>query len=135
MGPPNRIAQARIAAGFQQKDLAQRLGVDAVTVSNWERGRRPLTLEKLLQVARECNTTVAFLLGADELPLNTEPVDRANFPLLNWTPVWIRSLGWALMNANEGTLVFPDKSSIPFDTVQEPIYIIPPAFSIGLRGV
>ena len=135
MGPPNRMEQARVAAGFLQKDVALEMGVDAVTVSNWERGRRPLTMEKLLQYAKVCKTTVSFLLGAEEQPLNTEPVDRSMLHLLNWTPVWVRGLGWALVNADEETLVFPDKSSVPFDIVQVHVYMIPPAFALGLRGI
>jgi transcriptional regulator with XRE-family HTH domain len=132
--PTNRIEQARKEAGLSAKDFALKIGVDKTTVSNWETSRRPLSLERLLQVAKLLNVSVSYLLGLDEQPLYTVPVGKSMLPALHWTPVWIRSRGWALVNAIEKTFVFADKSAVPFNELQEPIFIIPPAFSLGLRG-
>jgi DNA-binding transcriptional regulator YiaG len=44
---PKQIKQARINAGFHQKNIAELLGVSINTVSGWELGRhtiRPTTL-------------------------------------------------------------------------------------------
>jgi len=131
----NRIAQARLDAGLSAKDLAEKLSVDTTTVSNWESGRRQLSLERLTQLAGLLGVGVAYLLGLDERISFLEPVSIAMLPVLHRTPVWTHSRGWALVNAIAGTLVFADKSEVIFAAVQEPIYTIPPAFSLSLRGV
>ena len=130
-----RIIQARLDAGLSQKELAEKLNVDKGTLSNWENGSRQLTLERLVQLAELLGVKVAFLLGEDDRLPFMERVSTAILPILHWAPVWMRSRGWALVNAASATLVFPDKSEIAFAEVQEPVYVIPPAFSIGLRGM
>ncbi|MCL2433989.1 MAG: hypothetical protein FWD16_05670, partial [Clostridia bacterium] len=35
----------------------------------------------------------------------------------------------------EKTLVFADRRALPLDTVQEPLYLLPPSFACGLRGI
>lgn len=134
MDSPYRIAQARLDAGLTAKELAEKLGVDTTTVSNWESGRRQLTLERLIQLAEVLSVGVTYLLGLDErIPL-TVPVNASMLPALHRSPVWTQGRGWALVNAITGTLVFADKSEVPFDVVQETVHIVPPPFSISLHG-
>jgi transcriptional regulator with XRE-family HTH domain len=122
-------------ASLSVKELAEKLNVDITTVSNWESGRRQLTLERLVQLAGLLNVSVAYLLGEnDRPPLFDEPVIAAALPILHRTPVWAKSRGWALVNAVTGVLVFTDKSEIPFSEIREPVYAVPPAFVAGLRG-
>ncbi|MDR1321475.1 MAG: helix-turn-helix domain-containing protein [Gracilibacteraceae bacterium] len=130
----NRITRARMDAGLSVKELAEKLNVDITTVSNWESGRRQLTLERLMQLAGLLNVSAAYLLGESEGPPSTEPVSAAALPILHRTPVWTKSRGWALVNAVAGTLVFADKSEIPFAEIPEPVYTVPPAFATGPRG-
>jgi len=132
--PTNRIAQARNDAGLTAKELAVKLGVDMTTVYNWENGHRQLTLDRLIQVSKVLGVSVSYLLGVDESSDRIKPVSSAVLPTLHRTPVWTRSRGWALVNAAAGTLVFTDKSEIPFNVVQEPIYAVPPMFAISLRA-
>lgn len=135
MKPTNRIAQARFDSGLSAKELAVKLGVDTTTLSNWESGRRQLTLERLIQLSGILGVSVTYLLGLDERISLTEPTSATALPILHRTPVWTQSRGWALVNAIAGTLVFTDKSEVAFDAVQEAIYAIPPAFARSLRGV
>jgi transcriptional regulator with XRE-family HTH domain len=80
MQPMNRIAQARMDAGFSVKEMAEKLGVDKGTLSNWESGKRPLTLERLLKVAKLLGVGAAYLLWEDErIPLSTQ-LDTALLP-------------------------------------------------------
>jgi transcriptional regulator with XRE-family HTH domain len=122
-------------AGLSVKELAEKLNVDITTVSNWESGRRQLTLERLTQLAGLLNVSAAYLFGENERPPSGEPVSAAALPILHRTPVWTKNRGWALVNAVTRTLVFADKSEIPFTEIREPVYIAPPAFATGLRGV
>ena len=46
-----RIRQARRAADLLQTELAVRVGVHEVTVSNWERGEREPDLETIARIA------------------------------------------------------------------------------------
>lgn len=135
MDPINRIAQARLDAGLSAKELAEKLGVDTTTVSNWESGRRQLTLERLLQISELLGVSVTYLLGLDERISLMETVSAAMLPAMHRTPVWTRTRGWALVNAISGTLVFADKSEVTFADVREPVYIVPPALTLSLRGV
>jgi transcriptional regulator with XRE-family HTH domain len=135
MEPKNRIAQARRDAGLSAKELAEKIGVDKTTMSNWESGRRPLTLDRLLQVAGLLNVGVTYLLGLDEQIGHDMPVTKAMLPVLHRMPVWTKSQGWALVNAIKHQLVFTDGKTMPFEEIQDTIYITPPAFALGLRGV
>ena len=131
----NRIAQARKDAGMSARELAEKLGVDATTISNWEAGRRQLTLEKLIQTAKVLNVSVTYLLGIDERVNYLKPIETATLPMLHYTPVWTVSRGWALVNSVKRVLIFTDKSDVPFEMVQEPIYAVPPVFALSLRGM
>ena len=59
---------------------------------------------------------------------------RSKLPVLHRMPVWTRSRGWALVNAVKQQFVYADGSTVHFGDVQEPIYMIPPAFAVELRG-
>jgi transcriptional regulator with XRE-family HTH domain len=130
-----RIAQARLDAGLSSKELAERLGVDVTTVSNWESGRRQLTLERLMEIAGLLGVSASFLLGENEVASHIEPIDKAQLLTLHRTPIWTKSYGWSLVNAVSRTLVFADKRELTFDEVQEPLYAVPPLFAFSLRGV
>ena len=132
MEPKDRVAQARIDAGMTSKELAEKLGVDKATMSNWESGRRPLTLERLLQVAQVLGVGITYLLGLDG-PIPGAPVTKDMLPALHRAPVWTKSYGWALVNSQKQQLVFADGGTMPFDAILEPIFTIPPAFSVSLR--
>ena len=135
MEPTNRIAQARLDAGLTTSELAEKLDVDKTTLSNWESGRRQLALDRLVQVAEILNVSVTYLLGLDEYVSPMEPVSPASLTVLHRIPVWMRSKGWALVNSTKDVLVFADKSEMPFIEIQEPVYMVTPAFSLSLRGI
>jgi transcriptional regulator with XRE-family HTH domain len=130
-----RIAQARLDAGLSSKELAEKLGVDVTTVSNWESGRRQLTLERLKEIAGLLGVSASYLLGENEVASHVEPIDKEQLATLHRTPVWSRSYGWSLVNSVSRTLVFADKRELVFDEVQEPLYAVPPLFAFSLRGV
>ena len=130
-----RFAQARNEAGWTQEELAERLSVTKATVSNWENGQRQPTLERLTQMSEILGVSIAYLLGVDEQVAWTEPIDKAALYIMHRHPVWIKSCGWALVNAFRKVFLLADKSEIPFAEVGEPIYVIPPSFALGMRGV
>lgn len=59
------IKQARKAAGMTQEDLASALGVNRATISKYENGNIPLTLQQLGKIAKILHTTVYEMIGND----------------------------------------------------------------------
>lgn len=61
-----RIAEARRTARLTQAELAARVGWPRDTLINVEHGRRPITVERLVQIAAALNTPTATLLVDDQ---------------------------------------------------------------------
>lgn len=59
-----KIANFRRVKGWNQTELAERLGVTQGTVSRWEKGAQPEP-DMLVAIARELGITVEELVGAD----------------------------------------------------------------------
>lgn len=60
------LKSCRIRAGLLQKDVAEKLGVDASNVSLWETGRTFPRPPKLIRLAELYGCTVDDLLKGDE---------------------------------------------------------------------
>ncbi|HEY6224514.1 MAG TPA: helix-turn-helix transcriptional regulator [Gemmatimonadales bacterium] len=61
-----RIEEARKALGLTQVQLAEAVGVDQTTISQWERGRVVPRDEMRIALANALGTTVAELLPYPE---------------------------------------------------------------------
>ena len=61
-----RLRTARRSAGLTQKQLAEALGVESITVSRWERGVTTPSLPRLRRIAEITGTTVSDLVRAPE---------------------------------------------------------------------
>jgi transcriptional regulator with XRE-family HTH domain len=74
-----RIARARHRLGLTQLALSQRIGVDPMQVSRWERGRTPRT-GTLLAIARALELTLEEIVGcavAVGHATSMDPADQA----------------------------------------------------------
>lgn len=65
-GVAGRLRTARRSAGLTQKQLAEALGVESITVSRWERGVTTPTLPRLRRIAEITETTVSDLVRAPD---------------------------------------------------------------------
>jgi transcriptional regulator with XRE-family HTH domain len=63
-GVGERLRVARRGAGLTQKQLAELLGVEPITVSRWERGVTSPSLPRLRRIAELTETTVSDLVRA-----------------------------------------------------------------------
>ena len=63
----DRIKELRNAQNLTQVQLADKLGVSKQTVSNWENGNIPPSIDMLLVLTNYFHCTADFLLGLDEL--------------------------------------------------------------------
>jgi transcriptional regulator with XRE-family HTH domain len=61
-GVGGRLRSARRSAGLTQKQLAEALDVEAITVSRWERGVTTPSLNRLRRIAELTQTTVSDLV-------------------------------------------------------------------------
>ena len=61
-GVGGRLRTARRGAGLTQKQLADRLQVESITVSRWERGVTSPSLPRLRRIAEITETTVSDLV-------------------------------------------------------------------------
>jgi len=66
----NRFKELRKKFGYSQKDLAALLYVNQTAVSQWERGLTTPTTDTLLKLCEIYNTTVDYILGRTDDPIN-----------------------------------------------------------------
>ena len=60
-----RIRELRLAAGFSQVELAEKLGVSKQSVSNWENDNIQPSIEMLVKISRIFNVSTDFIIGED----------------------------------------------------------------------
>ena len=61
----DRLKEKRLEAGMTQTELAEKAGVSARTIQNYEMGtRKPRNLEVIQKIAEALQTTPDYLLGS-----------------------------------------------------------------------
>ena len=65
-----RIAEARMARGLSQKDLAVLLGTSQQTVQRWESGVTDPKIGQIQAVSAALGVTVSYLLGLSSSDVN-----------------------------------------------------------------
>lgn len=73
MGIGKHIRAARDAANLTQDDVAEWFDITGQAVSQWERDETVPELEKIVELARRLNTTIAKLLTGNDDPMNGLP--------------------------------------------------------------
>lgn len=63
-----RINELRIAHGWNQVQLAQKLNISKQTVSNWENENIQPSIEMLIRLAKLFHVSTDYLLGLDNAP-------------------------------------------------------------------
>lgn len=86
-----RIREARIHAGFTQKELADKLGVALTTLSGYETGRSDPKTEYLIPISILCNTTVENVLVALGITQPGEHLTDADLEFLSGIVSLIRT--------------------------------------------
>ena len=67
------IHDTRMAKGWTQKDLAEKMGVKQSLVSRWESGECNYTIDTLIDIADALGLSVQCPLKPDERIMSTEP--------------------------------------------------------------
>ena len=63
-----RINQLRIASGWSQVQLAEKLNISKQTVSNWENENIQPSIEMLVRIAKLFHVSTDYLLGLENAP-------------------------------------------------------------------
>jgi len=63
-----RIRLLRLRKNFSQEGLAQTLGIAHATVSSWERGSRPMSLDMLFRLAKVFGVSPCIIVNTDASP-------------------------------------------------------------------
>lgn len=61
-----RIRTVRLEHGIKQKDLARKIGISQGALTNFELGRRKISLEWLVKISRALEVPVSYFVGAVE---------------------------------------------------------------------
>lgn len=63
-----RINELRVAMGWNQVQLAEKLNISKQTVSNWENENIQPSIEMLVRLARLFSVSTDYLLGLEQCP-------------------------------------------------------------------
>ena len=63
-----RINELRIAHGWNQVQLAEKLNISKQTVSNWENDNIQPSIEMLVRLSKLLHVSTDYLLGLDNIP-------------------------------------------------------------------
>ena len=72
-----RIKQVREEKGVSQRQLAEIVGVSAVTVLNWENGIYDPSAKDLIKLSKALDASIDYLVGNDSQDTEKEAVRRA----------------------------------------------------------
>lgn len=72
-----RINELRIAFGWSQVHLAEKLNITKQTVSNWENENIQPSIEMLIRLSKLFHVSTDYLLGLD----NTPHINTADLPI------------------------------------------------------
>ena len=99
-----RLRLLREKNDMSQKDLAEKLGISTMAVSNYELGKREPDIDTILRIARIFDVSVAYLLGEVDDPkkhLGELKLDSETEEKLRYVPVFSTSI-------SAGNGIFPD---------------------------
>lgn len=126
-----RLKEIRLQKGLKASEVAEKLSITNNSLSEWELGKRVPPCEKIIQLADFYGVSVDYLLGRDvegEVQVGSlKPISKSTLSIHHGRPVWIDGIGWALVNASEGVLVYPDGSKHSPSEVQN-AYSHPPQY-------
>lgn len=71
-----RLREARLKNHLTQEELAEKLNIDKMQISRWERGHKVPRGETLAELASSLNVSVDYLLGVSDEPTIRVRIDN-----------------------------------------------------------
>lgn len=137
----NKIAEARIAKGWNQKELAERLGTTQQVVSRYENGERDPKASVIAAMSAELGVTISYLLGLEGAIETKEDESPSMFPVfgriaagtprealeqsdaVHWVSPYLAESHphafWLTVSGNSMNRLFPDGSLVLIDPETE----------------
>ncbi|HEM9532901.1 TPA: helix-turn-helix transcriptional regulator [Streptococcus agalactiae] len=75
---PQKLREERKKRGFTQQEVADKIGINRGSYSNWENGKREPTLDNIIKLANILDVTVDYLLGRSDNFSNTIVLSKNN---------------------------------------------------------
>lgn len=117
---PRLYKEARLNNKMKLTEAAKRLEVSQPTLSSWESGRKSPSVESLEHMANLYGVSTDYLLGR-ELAVERVPFDRIPhqfLPVLHGKPVYVKNIGWGLVNAADNIILLTDGTKLPFSEAE-----------------
>lgn len=77
-----RIRRVRLSLNIKQKDLARKIGISQGALTNFELGRRKISLEWLVKISRALETPVSYFLVDVEPQADAKTLDSTELRLV-----------------------------------------------------
>ncbi|MEY8436041.1 helix-turn-helix transcriptional regulator [Streptococcus hyointestinalis] len=77
-----RLKEKRLEKGITQQEIADKLHVNRVTYTNWEKGNREPNFKNLIELANLLETTTDYLLGRSKTP-HSEAIKSIDLTFIN----------------------------------------------------
>ena len=77
-----RIRKVRLDHGIKQKDLASRIGISQGALTNFELGRRKISLEWLLKISEALEVPVGYFMNAVEPRMEEDALEPREHRLI-----------------------------------------------------
>ena len=71
-----RIRKVRLEHGIKQKDLAKKINISQGALTNFELGRRKISLEWLLKISHALEVPVGYFMSAVEPPPEEDTLEH-----------------------------------------------------------
>ncbi|MEL6958314.1 MAG: helix-turn-helix transcriptional regulator [Pseudomonadota bacterium] len=97
----DRLAAAREAAGLSQKDLAQRVGIKASTLRNWEDDLSEPRANRLSMLAGLLGVSLSWLLTGEGEGVEAPELDDGNVQDISALLIDLRSIRAQLAQSSE----------------------------------
>lgn len=76
-----KIAEARVAKGWTQADLAKRIGTTQQTIQRYESGARDIKSSVIIKLSAALGVTISYLLGLESEKIDSSPDSFVDVPL------------------------------------------------------
>ncbi len=128
----NRFRDARKRKNMTIIQVANLIGVSQPALTSWEVGKSTPSLEKALRLAELYEVSLDYLLGRSSVEDIQEytPIPKEVLPILDNKPVWLKGIGYALVDADKSAFIRAHNEELPFEGVQQ-VYVKPDFFNLA----
>ncbi len=117
----NRLREIRKIKNMTISEVADKIDVSQPALTAWEKEDKTPSIDKIIKLSELYGVSIDYLLGRNTPDIYdaNETIEKETLPILHGKPVYIDSIGWALVNAIESNFILISGDKISFDSVQK----------------